>query len=117
MSKFSSVIIGLLMAVYLIIESDTTANWRRAYELKQSQVVYVSHGTLRHNPAEKHHIIVGYDVENCVIEAPDGENLIKDVNITVAGRQAYGISIGETKPKGQGGVWKMEHNAFAKESK
>lgn len=74
----------LLVFTWVLISLVTQHNWEIAYEGKfWAETVFLDYGRMRYNPNSPVHIIVGYDSENCVIEAPPWNNLIALVNIKV----------------------------------
>ena len=90
------IIIALLLA-WLTISLWARDNWERAYEGKPwASTVFLDYGRLRYNPDSPIHIIVGYDIENCVVDAPPQDNVLYLLNITVDAPSApYAIRIGE----------------------
>lgn len=93
----------ILLSIYawLLISLVTHRNWEIAYEGKfWAETVFLNYGRMRYNPDSPVHIIVGYDSENCVIEAPSRDNMLSLMNITVSAPNApYAILIGSDTNK------------------
>ncbi len=92
-------IIGyLIIGLFLLglAFQHTQWNWLQAYEDKVwVSTVFLKYGRLRYNAASPIHIIAGYDIENCVVEAPPQNNVLYLLNIRVdAPNSPPALSIG-----------------------
>lgn len=83
-STILRMLVFALLLVWLALSRWTQDNWREAYEGKPLvSTVFLDHGRLRYNPDSPIHIIAGYDIENCVVEALPQNNVLYLLNIKV----------------------------------